>query len=446
MADVRQPIDEYLRPWQTFEPLKILLANPDLIDRELRRWSRVARDKQREPTGAWRVWFLMTGRAFGKTRTLVEWAHDMAKAHPGAAGFLAGRTLPDTHRVLLHHPDSGLLVTQRPENPCRYIVSRNAVEWENGSRATFFSSEEPDSARGPEHAWGIADEVGTWKSTRDFAGNTLWNNLLFGLRSGERPRMAAATTPRPTSPIVRDLLRMAEDPTSGVVLVRGTMAENSENLPASYLQDMKNRYAGTHLGRQELEGELLSEVENALVRRGCWGTCRPDDPQQTIAVSVDPSGSAAGDEAGVVAAGRAGERFDVLADLSCKASPEVWAARAVELYNRLGADSLVAEKNFGGEMVRSVINAIAPDIPVSLVTATRGKHIRFEPLALRYQRGQVRHVPGLEMLEDQVCAFTAMGYDGGESPGRADALVWAHEKLFPTQGVSWEDLYPEERA
>ena len=428
--------------------LELLLAQPEILDAELKKWHRIARPKQLPPPLPWRVWFLRPGRGWGKTKTLVEWSHDMAEENPGSAGFLAGRTMPDAKQTFLHHPRSGLLMTQRPNNPITTVETRGLVRWKNGSWARFFSSEEPDSARGPEHDWGAADEVATWSAVRDFAGNTLWMNLLFGLRGGKAPRMAVATTPRRNNEIVHSLIEQAKDPANGVIMVTGSMHENAANLPESFIRDLVQRYEGTQIGRQELDGEYLEDISGALVTRAMSDDHRVARAPllRRITVGVDPSGGA--DEQGIVVAGVSEQRhLYVLEDASGIFTPDGWGKRAVGRYHQWQANRLVAEKNFGGDMVQHLIRSIDQDVVIKMVTASRGKHIRFEPVAALYEQGRVHHVGSgahFKKLEDEVTAFTRDAYEGKGSPNRADALVWAISDLVIKKGLSAHDLYGEQ--
>jgi phage terminase large subunit-like protein len=167
-------------------------------------------------------------------------------------------------------------------------------------------------------------------------------------------------------------------------------------------------------------------------------------------VGVDPSGSTHGDAQGIIvkAKGIDGHGY-TLADRTCNLSPEGWGRRAVDAYHEFEADCLVVEVNYGGDMCEAVIRGIDPSVRVKKVHATKGKHVRFEPLAARYERGEEHHVGVFDQLEDELCAFTPDGYDGDASPNRADAAVWASAELFPVKrGLSPRDLYgkPEQEG
>ena len=293
----------------------------------------------------------------------------------------------------------------------------------NGARYKLFSATEPERLRGPQHhrAWG--DEVAAWPDP------AAWDQMLFGLRLGECPQVIATTTPKPT-PLIRRIVK-----TAGAMITRGSTFDNAENLAGSALAQLKERYEGTRLGRQELFAELLDDVQGAL-----WsaeemdGQRRRTVPElQRIVVAVDPSGTAGGgggDDIGIVVAGKGNDgRFYVLEDASCNLSPDGWARRVKTAYDRWDADRVVAERNFGGAMVESVLRTAAKDLPIRLVTASRGKVARAEPVAALYEQEKVSHVGEFRELEDQLCAMTPGGYVGEGSPDRADALVWVLTEL-----------------
>lgn len=249
--------------------------------------------------------------------------------------------------------------------------------------------------------------------------------LQFGLRLGARPRQMATTTPRPV-PLIR---RLVASP--GVAVTRARTADNAANLPPAFLEAVTSAYAGTRLGRQELDGEIIEDRSDALWTRAMIEASRQREapPLARVVVAVDPpagSGPRA-DRCGLVVAGRdeAGTLY-VLADASVQGlRPAEWAARAAGLFHAHRADALVAEVNQGGDMVASVIREADPAVPVTSVRATRGKYLRAEPVAALYEQGRVRHVGAFPALEDEMCDFGPGGLSSGRSPDRLDALVWA---------------------
>lgn len=377
-----------------------------------------ARADQLPPAGDWLVCLALAGRGFGKTRAISEWLLERISAGCGRAAIV-GRTAADVRDVLVEG-ESGILRCSPPWNRPIYHVSKRRLIWKNGAIATCYSAEEPSLLRGPQHDCAIVDEVAAWPS---FDG---WDNLLMGLRLGQRPQVFAATTPRPLK-FLRDL--MAESTT---VTLRGSTFANRSNLPKAFFDLVVSKYEGTALGRQELEAEILDESSGALWRRAWLEAARVKGapPSMTrIVVAVDPAVSSgpASCETGIVVAGIGEDkRWYVLDDLSGILTPDQWARRAVSAYESWGADRIVAEVNQGGDLVESTIRTVAPNIPYRAVRASKGKFARAEPIAALYEQGRVSHLPGLTRLEDQLCTWVAGTSD---SPDRLDALVWALTEL-----------------
>jgi phage terminase large subunit-like protein len=386
-------------------------------------WRTVARPAQLPPLGDWRVWLIQAGRGWGKTRTGAEWVREQIEAGKRRIALI-GPTAADCRDVMVEG-DSGLLNVCGSNRP-NYEPSKRRITWPNGAIATTYSADEPDRLRGPQHDAAWADEPAAWKYPTD-----AWDMLMFGLRLGDNPRVVATTTPRPIQ-LVRDLIALP-----GTVITRGRTADNAANLAPQFLEQIVGKYEGTRLGRQELDGELLDDVPGALWQRKQIDDCRvgipgrPDPPTMTrIVVAIDPamtSGEKA-DETGIVAAGVGADgEWYVLADRSCRETPDAWARRAVGLYGELSADRIVAEVNNGGEMVEHTLRTIDKTIPYKALHASRGKRVRAEPIAALYEQGKVHHVGSFPQLEDQQCAFVPDDYDG--SPDRVDALVWALTEL-----------------
>jgi len=382
---------------------------------------------------------------------LSEFIHDKAAtAIRGEIGFLAARTLGDVEKVMIGHPTSGLLVTQRPENPCEFkrLPGRSTpcLVWANGAYAETHSSEDPERARGPQYAWGGADEIGTWKRVVDFKGNTTWTNLQMGLRGGSHPQMIAVTTPRPIQ-MLRDLVADAAAPDGDTYLTTGTLHDNAANLPESFLRFIKKEYEGTRLERQEISGELLSDTEGAILSLEMLDALRVSEAPDMarIVVGVDPAGKSknTSDLTGINISGRGvdGHLYS-LANRSCRLSPNGWGRRVVEAYNEFEADLIVAEDNMGGEMIETVIRGVDGGryVNVKSRTATKSKSKRAEPVLAFYERKEAHIVGDQKSLEDQLVQFTPEGYDGDSSPDDADAHVWAATELMLGAQSTWEDM------
>ncbi|MDX3928860.1 MAG: terminase family protein [Shinella sp.] len=380
-------------------------------------WQNRARKDQRPPPGDWRVWLLMGGRGSGKTRAGAEWVHDTASKTPGLRIALVAETLGDAREVMIDGV-SGICRIARERRP-DFEASRRRLVWPNGSIGQIFSSEDPESLRGPQFHLGWCDELGKWKHAQE-----TWDMLQFGLRLGEHPQVLVTTTPRPV-PLLRAL---AGDPKTAVRRIR--TEDNAKNLSAGFLGAMAERYGGTRLGRQELGGELIADREDALWQRERIEAARVrhPGPLSRIVVAVDPPATAsAASVCGIVVAGldEAG-RAVVLADCSVTgASPAGWAGAVARAFRRFDADRVVAEINQGGDMVAATLRSIEAALPVSTVRATRGKWLRAEPVAALYEQGRVLHAGSFPELEDQMCDFGPDGLSSGRSPDRLDALVWA---------------------
>lgn len=396
-------------------------------------WEFVARKEQLPPHGDWRVWMIMAGRGFGKTRSGAEWVRMIADSHPEARIALVSSSLAEARAVMVEG-ESGLLAICRPDHKPVYEPSLHRIRFASGAQAKLFSAAEPEALRGPQHSHAWCDEIGKWPLAGERA-TRCWDNLLLGMRLGEDPRIAVTTTPRAV-PLVKRLVAKAAAG-ADVVITRGTTLDNAGRLPDRFMDAIESEYGGTLLARQEMEGELLEDIEGALWTRSLLEQSREDGavPEAVrVVVAVDPPASANGDECGIIVAALGLDGIArVLADCSMAgASPAQWAQRVAEAAQEWSADRVVAEANQGGAMVESVLRAADQALPVKLVHATRGKTARAEPVAALYAAGRVRHVGVFARLEDQLCGLLAGGtYAGpGHSPDRADALVWALSELL----------------
>ena len=389
-------------------------------------WPAWARPSQLAPPGDWSFWMLMGGRGAGKTRAGAEWVR--CKVAEGAQRIaLIGPTAADVRDVMVLG-DSGIIAVSPPWDRPLYEPSKRRVVWPSGAQAFLYSAEEPDRLRGPhDAAW--ADELCAWGKQRE-----TFDMLAFGLRLGANPQTFISTTPRPQQ-LLRELLAMPQ-----CVVSRSTTAENASNLAPGFVHEITRRYGGTRLGRQELEGHLLDDVEGALWTRAMLEqayTRLPPSGFKRIIVGLDPSGGG-GSAQGIVVAGLGHDGlFYVIEDASCQLSPEQWAQRAVGAFERHKADKVVLEKNFGGDMGLAVLQQARRDLPVKMVTASRGKHVRAEPVALLYEQRKARHLGAFAELEDQMCAMRPDGYAGDGSPDRLDALVWAITELSAPPNVAY---------
>lgn len=403
-------------------------------------WREIARPEQLPPGGDWLVWAFIAGRGAGKTRSAAEWVQERAEQHPGCRIALVGRTPADVRDVMIEG-ESGLISVAPADAKPVYQSTKRRVTWPNGSTAVAYSAEVPAQLRGPQHHYAWCDEPSSWTDApKGDALDTAWNNLMLGLRLGQSPRAVFTTTPKPNA-LIRTVLDRAS-----TVVTRGSTYDNLANLAPTFRDAVLATYEGTRIGRQELLGELLEDVEGALWTLALIEAGRvtqvPD--MARIVVAVDPSGGSGpnNDEQGIVVAGLGvdGELY-VLADRSCKLSPHGWASRAIAAYREFSADRVVAEKNFGGEMVESTIRQVDANVPVEVISASRGKAQRAEPVAALYEHtpARVHHVGALPQLEDQMTTWTPLD---GTSPDRLDALVWALTNLTDGLGAqAWIEHY-----
>jgi phage terminase large subunit-like protein len=408
----------------------------------LRRWTRFDKDfpvlahrHQDSPLAAnngkpWTTWLVLGGRGAGKTRLGAEWVRALVHGRDPYADracgriALVGESEHDVREVMIEGAAGLLQSSPRAERPI-WISSRLRLEWPNGAVAEAFSADDPDSLRGPQFDAAWCDELAKWRYAE-----SAFDMLQFGLRLGRHPRQLITTTPRP----IALLKRLVADPRTAVTRA-GTIA-NAAYLSPAFLNEVLARYAGTRLGRQEIDGEIVEDRSDALWSRAMIEAARVSmaPPLTRIVVGIDPPASSrqGADACGIVAAGRAEDGcIYVLEDATVAGlQPAAWAARAIALYRRHNADTLVAEVNQGGDMVGAVLRNVDASVPLRTVHATRGKYLRAEPVAALYAQGRVKHVaPPKRELEDQMCDFGLDGLSSGESPDRLDALVWAVTEL-----------------
>lgn len=364
---------------------------------------------------------MITGRGAGKTHAGSNWARWQAFSQPGSVGAVVAPTYRDLRNTVFP-----ALFQAVPPGLFEFKLTNWEMTLANGSTILGFTGQEPDRIRGANLSWAWCDELAFWQYVDD-----TWSNLLLALRIGE-PRVFVSTTPRNV-----ELLKTFLDDPAWVVM-RATTYDNPF-LAASAVSQMDSIWGGTTLGRQELMGEFIDEIPGALWKRAQLDECyRPEAPEMTrIVVGVDPSGGRA--EIGIVVCGiDKQKRGWLLADLSMVGSPAEWGKRAVDAYHGWKADRIVVERNFGGDMAEHTIRTVDKAVPIRMVTASRGKHARAEPVAALYEQGRVFHTVRSAKLEDQMCTWTD---DDKTSPDRLDAMVWGFTELMIT-GRSVPDMGP----
>jgi len=372
---------------------------------------RHARADQHPPKGDWFVWLMRGGRGSGKTRTGSEWTQRRIKISPIIA--LVAPTGPAARDVMIEG-ESGILATSPPGGRPLWEPSKRKLTWPNGAVGHTYSGEEPDRLRGPQHYDAWLDEPAHMALIDE-----VWQNLTLGMRLGSDPKVLCTTTPVP-SQWMKGIVKRDDT----VSVVASTYA-NIDNLAPAFAKKVLEELEGTRRGRQEIYGEILEDVEGALWNAEMIEAARVQSlvvDLVRIVVAIDPAGSAnaRSDETGIVVVGvDEGGQFYVLYDGSGRLTPNGWATRAVELYERFSADYIVAERNFGGDMVKNTLDTLDSDARVVTVNSRRGKVIRADPVVALYEKGRVSHVGLHPDLEDQLTTWVP----GTTSPDRLDALV-----------------------
>lgn len=376
----------------------------------------------------WFVWLLIGGRGSGKTRSGAEFIRRMSKSTGRVA--LIAPTSADVRDTMIEG-DSGLIsVCEKAGEKVKWEPSKRRLTFANGCIAGTFTAEEPDRLRGPQHGLAWLDEPAHMPLIDD-----VWDMMLLGLRLGNAPKIAMTTTPRPTKWLKA---RIKEETTR---TVRVSTYANIDNLAPTFRKTVLDRYEGTRLGRQELHGEVLEDVEGALWQPEIILYAGPDEmdwsTMDRIVVSIDPAGTAGkrSDETGILVGGRRGTQAFVFEDRTGKYSPQGWSDAATGAYSKYSADAIVAEKNFGGDMVKTTIESSLKlrneTAKIIVATASRSKAIRAEPIVALYEQKRIYHGPGLEKLEDEMLTWVP---GEGDSPNRVDALVWLMTELMKPNG------------
>ena len=398
-------------------------------------WLKTARPKQLEPEGKHNIWLILAGRGWGKTRTGAEDIALYALRHPNVICAVVAPTHGDLRRVCFGG-NSGLLSIIPDECYAKsrdfkgYSSSLSEIRLHNGSKIVGYAAQEPERLRGPQFHRAWCDEIAAWRYPEAY------DQLMFGLRLGEKPKCVITTTPKPT-PLIKQLIDRND-----TFVTTGNTFENEANLAPSALKMLKERYEGTALGRQELYAEILEDLDGALWNNRLIEEARlSEDTERTlqkVIVAIDPAVTAKddSDETGIVVVGKDfNNEYYVLEDLSGKHSADKWGRIAVNAYYEWEADRIVAEVNNGGDLVERLLRNIDPNVPYRSVHATRGKLVRAEPIAALYEQRRVHHMGMYPELEAQMCTYTG---DTKISPDRLDALVWGLTELSKSKGdVNW---------
>jgi phage terminase large subunit-like protein len=399
-------------------------------------WPLWVRTGQRPTREDWTVWVLMAGRGFGKTRAGAEWVLAKAREVPEAKIALVAATPGEARQVMIEGR-SGLLACARSgeeRRQMRWAPGLGRLTFASGAEAFVYSGADGESLRGPEHHFAWCDELAKWRRAQ-----AAWDNLMLGLRAGTQPQAVVTTTPR-SVPALKAVLAMGD----GLVEETGGRTRDNPHVAPLFVATMERLHGGTRLGRQELDGVLIEDLEGALFSRALLERARQGGPLPRegftrVVIGVDPPATAAGDECGIVVCGRTGSGLEavgfVLEDASAGGlSPEQWARRVAAVAERWRADRIVAEGNQGGEMVEAVLRGAGVRLPVKRVHATVNKVRRAEPVAALFEGGEAKLAGRFPKLEDQLAGLLVGGdYEGKGSPDRADALVWAMSELMLTK-------------
>ncbi len=385
-------------------------------------WQNTARPNQITPYGVWAVWLMLAGRGFGKTRAGAEDVFWYANCNPGSRIAIIAPTYSDARDTCVEG-ESGLLSIIPKECIDTWNRSMGELVLYNESRFKLFGAEEPDRLRGPQHHRCWADELGAWRYAET------WDQMLFGLRLGQDPRAVVTTTPKPTA-LIKSLAKAKT-----TVKTRGSTFDNAKNLAPAALAQLKAKYEGTRLGRQELEAEILEQSEGALWTLDLIERSRvkvaPEMRRAVVAIDPAITSKAESNLTGITGQGLGTDgRGYVLADVSGQLTPDGWARRAVELFHNIKADRFVAEGNQGGEMVRHTITSVWRNAPITIVHASRGKQARAEPIAALYEQNKISHVGFFPELENQMCSWEPLSNPPMPSPDRLDSMVWGFTDLM----------------
>lgn len=408
------------------------MSDPARIAAARVRWThQQARPEQLPPDEDWRTWLYLAGRGAGKTRTAAEWLAWQAVRNPNTRWAIVAPTYGDARDTCVEG-ESGILTVLRRYDALipgdkAWNRSMGEIRLENGSRIKLFSGDEPDRLRGPQHHGGWFDELAAMRYP------DIWAQYLFGLRLGTNPQTIVTTTPKP-----KQLIRELSNRNDGTVVIsRGSTFDNANNLAPSALAELMARYEGTRIGRQELYGEILEDVEGALWTMNLIEANRvavmPDVVRRIVAVDPAVTNNSDSDETGIIVASRDRQGHGyVEADYSMRGRPDAWARRVVKAYDEHECDAIVIEVNQGGDLVAQVLRTIRDTLPIREVRASKGKKLRAEPISALYEQGRVHHVKGLDTLEEQMTTWTP---DDAKSPDRIDALVWALTDLMEQGGA-----------
>lgn len=405
-------------------------------------WDFIGRPKQQTPIpNDWFIWLLRAGRGFGKTKCGAEWIKQK-EAEARAAGLqvemgLVGDIYDDIEKAQVGE----IIKCYAPKDPNRPSLCKGQLVWPGGSVAHLIQAEVPKKFRSKNLSFVWIDELAKFQYPEK-----VWDAVRLVTRIGQRPQIVITTTPGLHTN--RLMTRIEKGEFGKCVLTTGSSYENT-HLSEEYRNSIIKSYEGTRLGSQELYGNYIEALTGALWQNEMLQYVATDLLEKlptflrSTVVSVDPAitAHAKSNETGIMVAARDLNHLGyVLEDRSGKYSPDGWAEMAVSLYEKYDATCIVAEKNQGGDMVRSTIHNCNPKVKVELVQATKGKLVRAEPIARLYEQKKIFHARVFGDLEYQMLNFTGTPKNASyreveednviDSPDRLDAMVWAFTYLF----------------
>ncbi|WP_342262205.1 terminase large subunit domain-containing protein [Alphaproteobacteria bacterium endosymbiont of Tiliacea citrago] len=375
-------------------------------------WDQTAREKQKLPEGDWFAWLILAGRGFGKTRAGAEAIKKLVLSQKYKKIALIGETFDQIRNVMIEG-ESGLLNLNYGNLHPTYLKSQKQIIWPNGAIATFYSAENPEQLRGPQFDLAWIDELAKFNNDKQ-----VWDQLMFCLRLGKKPKVIITTTPRPKN-LIFELQKRTD-----VYLTQGNTFENKQNLSESFLKIIEKEYGNTKFGKQEIFGELLDKDDNQLWTNNNFIYEKIDQQlilQMNVIIAIDPAMTAkeTSDETGIIVAGKLKDKFYILEDASGKMNCSLWMEKACLLYEKYNAKKIIVENNQGGDVLMSMLKTFK-NLPWESVRAKQDKYSRAIPIASLYEQKKVIHKEVFHKLEEQLLKAHLTFPDD-----RLDALTWA---------------------
>jgi len=399
-----------------------------------------ARPKQKPPDTDWSSFGFLTGRGFGKTIAVAKDIVKDIEAGILTCGGLAAQNEDKTLSVQV----AALQEASPPWFKPEWVATTGTLTWPNGATATAFTPESPGNIRAPNFDWCWLSEIQSWPAkTRQEA----LLNFEFATRKGVA-RMYWDATPKRGHPILKALLKLAEEDPADNIVVRGSIHENSRNLAPKVITKLVKKYDGTTAGEEEIWGRMVEDSESATTKQIYIDDNRRDAPASYAysAISIDcaVTSNQGSDKSGIVRGGvdAAGQAY-VAEDRSDKHTPEAWATIAIDDYIKHKLDLMILETNKGGDLVVQNIRAAADKRKIKVVVVAKdekpkhtpgtiwiktvyakgAKQDRAQPVGIAYKRGRISHVNGADLAQLEETVTTWEPTEGARSPDDLDALV-----------------------